>query len=225
MRDAATTLLALLDHADADQLETLLEPAHLLIVLEGCGRDREKLKRELEAGIIPGTLLLELFEQGRTADELVGMLPEGALERTRARSKARGDHQETPIRRVDLDPSLALTELSRPAVIGWLAALTVPAMLASGALPEWTIDATTAVAVAAVAAAICGALIARPTSLRVAGVVAGLVAAPGSVLLSAYWLALRERPLRLELALAVALGALPGILLFVVAYFRHERRR
>lgn len=225
MSDAATTLLALLDHANADQLETLLEPAHLLVVLEECGRDRTTIQRKIDAGAVPGTLLLELFGEGRTAEELVAMLPDGALERTRARSKERGDAIEKPVRRADLDPSLALTELNRPAVIAWFAALTVPAMLASGVLPEWSISTSTAVPIAVLAAGAAGAFIAEPTRLRVAGLVAGLVGAPGAVLLSSYWLAMREQPLRIELALAVALGALPGMVLFLVAYFRHERRR
>ncbi|MEQ9322063.1 MAG: hypothetical protein RIF41_23040 [Polyangiaceae bacterium] len=225
MSNAATTLLALLDHTSADQLETLLEPVHLLIVLEGCGRDRETIQHAIDTGAVPGTLLLALFDEGRTAEELVAMLPDGALERTRARSKARGDADEKPVRRADLDPSLALTDLNRPAVIAWFAALTVPAMLASGALPEWTIATSTAVPGAIVAAGAAGAFIAEPTRLRVAGLVAGLVGAPGAVLLSSHWLALREQPLRIELAMAVALGALPGMVIFLVAYFRHERRR
>ena len=83
MSNAATTLLALLDHTSADQLETLLEPVHLLIVLEGCGRDRETIQHAIDTGAVPGTLLLALFDEGRTAEELVAMLPDGALRKRR----------------------------------------------------------------------------------------------------------------------------------------------
>ena len=98
-------------------------------------------------------------------------------------------------------------------------------MLASGALPEWTIDTSTAVALAVAVATLMGAFVAQPVSLRVAGIVAGLIAAPASVLLSTYWLSLRDRPLKIELILAVTLGALPGILLFAVVFVVHERRK
>lgn len=215
--------MALLEHADADQIETLLEPAHLLVVLQRCGRDLDDVKGRLVADEPPGQLLLELFEEGRSADELLALMPPGALERTRARSVARGDHEEAPLRRADLDPSLKLTALRRPAIVAWFAALTVPAMLASGSLPEWALSPTTATAVAVVLAMISGALVAEERALRIAGAVSGLIGAPGAVWLSYLWLSLRDQALRLELALAVALGALPGMVIFLVAYLVHQR--
>jgi hypothetical protein len=222
MASAATTLLALLEHADGDQLEVLLEPANLLVVLGACGHDRERVKQQLGRGGTPGTLLLGVFERGKTADELIAMLPEAARQPPIRAAKERTSAPAGPIAPVPITapaPGPEVTnalETRHAALVAWLAALTVPAMLASGVLPLWTIESSTAIALAAPLACLSGAFIAGRPGLRVAGAVGGLVSAPGAVWLAVLWMGLRDNPLRLELALAIAIGALPGLAIYGV---------
>jgi hypothetical protein len=240
---AATTLLALLDHADADQLLVLLDAQNLLSVLEHHGRERETLKRELARGQSPGTLLLGLFEQGHSAAALISILPPGTLERVKSEGEAakaanKGGFEKraaltsqprAPASSASrVQPSPARGPTSGPkvtvALVAYLVALTVPAMLVSGVLPLWTISLSTGIAIAGIGAGLAGLFAAHGWPMRIAGMVSGVLSAPGAVALTYLWLLLRGGTvLRIELALAVTIGALPGAILYGVCRAVYQR--
>jgi|GEM_PF-2152868 len=242
----ATTLLSLLDHADADELLVLLDAENLLQVLEHYGRDREALRRELGHGHSPGTLLLGLFEQGHTAAALIAILPPGTLERMKSEkanpekantvaplaqprsTKAASSNRSTtrnanmiaarPDGAGRVDPSISV------AFVAYLVALIVPAMLVSGVLPIWTISMSTGVVVAAIGAGLAGVFAGREWPIRIAGMISGVLSAPGAVVLTYVWILLRGGTiLRIEIALTVIIGALPGALLYALCRAIHRR--
>ena len=237
---AAQPLLSLLEFADGDQLLVLLEAENLLVVLEHHGRDRARLRRELSTGSSPGELLLALFREGHQAADLIALLPPDAIAKAKARTEAKEAKRpvsaEAPKASAGAASSpsgatpgarsapLSAGSSALPvALIVYLVALVVPSMLVSGALPDWTISISTGIAIAALGAGMAGLFAASAWPLRVAGAIGGVLSAPGAVLLTAGWLALRGSVLRIELALTVILGALPGVLFFALAAALHRR--
>lgn len=232
---AAQTLLELLEFADdGDQLLVLLEAENLLVVLEHHGRDRAQLRRELSAGASPGKLLLALFREGHKASDLIALLPPEAIAKVKARTAA--DEAARATARKTTSTSAAPSTLPpRPALLGagaaalpvafiaYLVALVVPSMLVAGVLPAWTISISTGVAAAALGAGVAGLFASSAWPLRLAGAIAGVLSAPGAVLLTAVWLALRGSAMRIELALTVILGAMPGVLFFALATALYRR--
>lgn len=71
----AEILLALLERVpNADALEVLLEPEHLLTLLRNRGVPDEEIRRQLKGGANPGKLLLDLLTKEPDAQKLLAEL-------------------------------------------------------------------------------------------------------------------------------------------------------
>lgn len=70
------TLLTLMDHVDdVNQLEVFLEAKNLQRIMHAAGHDDAAMRRMIAAGETPGTMLLGVFKSGRTADEMMALIP------------------------------------------------------------------------------------------------------------------------------------------------------
>ncbi|MFT5353068.1 MAG: hypothetical protein ACI9KE_000265 [Polyangiales bacterium] len=76
MSSAADTLLSLIEYVDdVGQLEVFIEAKNLQRIMHAAGHDDAAMRRMIAAGETPGTMLLGVFKSGRTAAEMMALIP------------------------------------------------------------------------------------------------------------------------------------------------------
>lgn len=76
MSSAADTLLSLIEYVDdVGQLEVLIEAKNLRRIMHAAGHDDVAMRRMIAVGETPGTMLLGVFKSGRTAAEMMALIP------------------------------------------------------------------------------------------------------------------------------------------------------
>jgi hypothetical protein len=91
-------LLALLEHADANELLVLMKPENVLALLRHDGWTDEAVRTALEKEKkLPGELLLGLFQRGRTPAELLAVLGPEALAAVEAERAKPSTPAKTPV--------------------------------------------------------------------------------------------------------------------------------
>jgi hypothetical protein len=192
--NAAETLLALLQHTDGDTLIALLD----------------------------GQLLLELFEEGRTAAELVAVLGPEAVERAKREAEGR---RAAGAAKPAAGPAGMLGAVRDSQLWFTLVALAalLPATLAlldvGVALKLLALGPGPVLAGIAALGALGGAIGAKPPAGRVLGALAGALAAAGMFLGVYLYMvhgpgASRGSVLQLEIVLAALAGGVPGFAIY-----------
>jgi hypothetical protein len=245
-------LLALLQHADANELLVLMKPENVLALLRHDGWSDEAVRVALkDEKKLPGELILGLIQRGRTAAELLAQLGPEALAAVEA-ERARPAKAPAAASLATASPAAAPTgdslvvprplPLARVGVGGGraqvaglvliLAAALVPSMLAVFdmhiALALLVLGVGRVLGLVGLAGAVGGALAAAPGGRRWALALSGAVASIGgcaAVIGYALWTARMGRTslLRLEIALVCMIGMLPALALAALLGRRSAR--
>lgn len=242
-RSIGEVLLKLLEHTDPSAIEILVEPEVLLALLrqhQGLTDDaiRERLKTQS-----PGELLLGLFEQGRTTDELFGSIDpelkarlESKVAEAKTRQKRSGEteasgkttgtpkhaaYRDSSGRRSNAHRAVPMAEGLVLAVVVAVGMIPAMAFMVSMNASLWIlVNAKWVIATVFVIAGTAGALIAKEHRFWLAFLACGLGAVGGGAALAAYlvWGTQgRTTVLKIELGLAFFVGLLPGLVLFAVS--------
>lgn len=226
-KNAVDVLLAILEKVpDAGQVERLIEPVNLLILLRAHGRSDEAIRAALKSKI-PGELLLELLNEGHTAEDLLALLPPQPAGKPGVEPAQKGASKPGvgPASKPASKPAFRLQRPSEVAAnlsglnkFGFFFAAfftIVPAMILAGFFPLWQVGSEVMwYGIATGGAALGGLLFAQGRLPAWIGLVGGALAAPGGLFLLAWWSAGRESVFHIELAAASMLGALPGVLVY-----------
>lgn len=108
-------------------------------------------------------------------------------------------------------------------VASWLFVIVVvlPALLLANFFPEWNVQpAGVWIAIATVGAALSGVAYVHGRAPHHVGLIGGALCAPGSLAAIAWWTSGRTSVLRIEVAIAFLLGAVPGVLVYVWLFRR-----
>lgn len=211
--------MELLEKAEASQLEVLLDPVNLLVLLHKKGHSGDDVRATLRTKK-PGELLLMLLESD-SPPSLIALLPPGARE---PRSRPATSHTP-PADRRHVTP-FARQEPMHRAGMWILASSVVPALLLTGFLPEWQVNPTVGRLVAGALGALGGALFSHgksATGSTLRGLVLGTLAAEGGVVAVELWTHDRVSVFLVEICLALMLGALPAGLAFWALTRRAQR--
>lgn len=219
-RSAGDVLLAILEKVpEVNHVERLLEAANLRHVLNQCGYSDAAIKTGLKSKM-PGELLLELLET-RSGADLVAMLPpEGAPKAEKGRLAGRpaggGARPNAPrAAATNIAYRGPITGLNKVGGIFLLFAVVMPALILAGFFPLWAVG-TEAMwfGIATGGAALGGMIFAHGRMPAWTGLVAGALLAPGSLMAIRWWTAGRTTVFRIEIGVALLVGAVPAILLF-----------
>lgn len=219
---------------DAAQLERLLESANLLRILRAKGRSDDQIREDLGAKL-PGELLLGVLREGASVEELLALCEPDAPARPaepkrKKKSQARRispyappvEPEEEEERRYPVTTPFQET-MTLHKVAGVLFAMSVifPAMSLANFFPAWKwLSPGGWIALGAAGAAATGALFVHKRAPYYVGVLGGLLCAPGALVAILVWTNGRTSVMRIELAIAFLLGALPGALVYMWLFRR-----
>ena len=233
-KNTGTILLELLEHTkDANQLEVLLEPSNLLYLLTQNGRTETTVKSALQSGTKPGELLLALFHEEHTADELIASLPEARREAGKATKTETAVPRKAPakqpiptIQEDDWAGSL-LGKYTFYLAIGVVALTAVlPAMALTGFLPMDIFSTTMSTTLfSAVVGAVAGLFYIPGRKISWRGSILGLLLNVGILWAVILYTMNRQTILRLELAIPLLLGVIPafGVNALLVRLFERQK--
>ena len=217
--NAAEALLALLDHTDPATLTVLLERPSLVRLLRHAGRSETDTAAAL-ASRMPGVVLLELFREGRTAEELVAALGPDATARIDQEGAMKGARPKTAAKALRYRPVQAVHRVGLFLVCGAGLALPLLSMLdVRFALLLLRLNIALIFAAIFVAGAVGGVLFAKGRVAWWTGALAGALCAVGGGLTTSWYVTLgpgagRESILRIEIAVAFLVGTLPGVVVY-----------
>ena len=201
---SAQVLLKLLKHTSAERLEVMLDPLTLLGILVEHGRSKADVEAKLKKGMLPGELLLELFEE-HDADEIWEELP------PRVQSKVQYNQERHEAKARVLPAEIDDKRDAAGAVVA-LVGIIWSGMYVLGIFPEWGQGLSLGpLTFGAVLGTLGGGWATRKTTFT-AGAVAGLLSALATILSA--WLAAPyiEPPVPKLLVIAIMLpGALTGL--------------
>ena len=219
---------------DAAQLERLLEAANLVRILRAKGRSDDQIREDF-ATKLPGDLLLEVIREGASVEQLLALCEPAApakpaRPKQQKESDARrigpyappGEPEEEQERRYPVTTPFQET-MSVHKVAGVLFAMSVifPAMSLANFFPAWkALSPVGWIALGAAGAAATGALFVHKRAPYYVGALGGLLCAPGALIAILVWTNGRTSVMRIELAIAFLLGALPGALVYTWLFRR-----
>ena len=193
MPSAADTLLTLFDHVDdVGQIEILIEAKNLRRVMHAAGHDDEAMRTMIAAGETPGSMLLGVLKSGRTAEELVALIPP----EDRVVSEAPAASPKRPTHPRDSASDAPGSTLSLPGFVLVACGAIFSALAVK--IPDFGLLLLlywpAAVGVTAILGAVGGFMVLERK--RVAGVIIGAITAPLATFVAfsyILWMALSER--------------------------------
>jgi hypothetical protein len=211
-RDAATVLLELLEIVpDAAKLERMLEPANLLQILLARGRGKDEIRVALKTRL-PGDLLLEVLREEKDPEALLALCtapvaPRGAAAPPLAPAGAA------------VEPFREGSTLNKVASYVLLFVVIIPAMIVAGFFPAWqALSLEGWVAFATIGAALSGVGYVSGRAPWYVGALGGALVAPGALLAIYFYTRDRETVLRIEIAVAFFVGAIPGLIAYYALF-------
>lgn len=241
-RSVGEVLLELLELApDAESIELFLEPENLRAIANARGVSDDELRRRLAKGEIPGEILLAILRKEPDPKALRALCRAPITKATPGASIAEPARNATatpaafvasppPVRFAGALPGGAFDEVSglnKIGTAGVIASIIVPALIIGDVFSLWRAGLSDAAwtAIATIGASLFGVLFVHRRAPAWVGLAGGPLVAPGAVLGIWWYTRLRPEPMRLEIVLAFAMGATPGLLAFGYLFRRATAHR